>query len=89
MVVSPDGARVYVAAAANRAVAVFDVDATTGALTQRSCASDTGSDGACDQVSGLEGANRLTLSPDGQHLYVSASATGALVTLAVDATTGR
>ena len=88
VVVSPDGARVYVAAAANRAVAVFDVDATTGALTQRSCASDTGSDGACDQVSGLEGANRLTLSPDGQHLYVTASATGALVTLAVDATTG-
>ena len=53
---------------------------------QRSCASDTGSDGACDQVSGLEGANGLAPSLDGQHLYVTATSTGALVTLAVDAT---
>jgi sugar lactone lactonase YvrE len=88
VVVSPDGARVYTVASANSAVAVFDVDDTTGALIQRSCASDSGSDGACDRVPGLQRANGLSLSPDGRNLYVTSARTGALVTLDVDAATG-
>src|SRR3954447_19775568 len=45
VLVSRDGAKVYVAARVSSAVHVFDRNPRTGALTPRSCVSATGSDG--------------------------------------------
>ncbi len=77
--VSPDGENVYVtsnsffAAADSNAVAVFD-RAGDGTLTQKpgtaGCISDTGS-GPCADGTALDGANSVTVSPDGQNAYVT------------------
>jgi DNA-binding beta-propeller fold protein YncE len=82
--VDPDGKHIYVAAQRSGAVAVMKVDPETGALTEQSCVSDSGSDGACARVTALGAADGLALSPDGDQLYVTSSTTGALVILAVD-----
>ena len=76
-VVSPDGASVYVASSQNSAVAIFDRNTTTGALTQKPGAAgcysllDTG--GACAESSGtgLARAASITVSPDGASVYVA------------------
>jgi DNA-binding beta-propeller fold protein YncE len=76
--VSPDGENVYVtssffAAADSNAVAVFD-RAADGTLTQKpgtaGCISDTGA-GPCADGTALDGANSVTVSPDGQNAYVT------------------
>jgi DNA-binding beta-propeller fold protein YncE len=68
--ISPDGSHVYVAAQRSNAVAVFARDAATGALTLQSCASQSGSDGACTRTPGLVRPFDLQASADGAHLYV-------------------
>jgi DNA-binding beta-propeller fold protein YncE len=88
VVVSRNGATVYVAAASSGAIAVFDRNAKTGALSERSCVSATGSDGACGHAPGLAGVDRLALGPGGDDLYASARETGSIVTLAVDQDSG-
>ena len=78
--VSPDGDNVYVtsssgivAPADSNAVAVFD-RAGDGTLTQKpgtaGCISDTGA-GPCGDGTALDGANSVTVSPDGQNAYVT------------------
>jgi 6-phosphogluconolactonase (cycloisomerase 2 family) len=71
--VSQDGGNVYVAASASNAVSVFARDARTGALRQLAgragCVSETGTDGACRDGTGLWGASAIALSPDGRHAY--------------------
>jgi 6-phosphogluconolactonase (cycloisomerase 2 family) len=86
--VGADGKHVYVAAERSGAVAVMNVDPVTGALTEQTCVSDSGSDGACARVPALAGADGLVLSPEGEYLYVTSSDTGALVILAVDGGSG-
>ncbi len=59
----PEGDHVFVAASRSGAIAVFARNRDTGALTERSCVSDTASDGACARVSGVAGVDRLALCP--------------------------
>src|SRR5262249_42878074 len=73
--ISPDGKHVYVGARDANAVAAFARDVITGVLTQLSglagCVSDDGTGGRCIDGTGLLGARGVTLSPDGQYLYVA------------------
>jgi 6-phosphogluconolactonase (cycloisomerase 2 family) len=81
LVVSPDGAYVYVAASTSDAVAVFSRNETTGVLTQLSgtdgCVADVGVI-TCDDGEGLDGANDLAITADGATLYVTASSSSAI-----------
>lgn len=73
--ISPDGKNVYIAADASSAVAIFDRNTSTGALTQKAgtagCISDTGSAGACIDGRALNATGWVTISPDGEHAYVA------------------
>lgn len=73
--VSADGASAYVASTNDDAVAVFDRDSATGALTQKAgaagCISETGHAGLCADGTGLDGARSVTISPDGNDVYAT------------------
>ena len=89
--VSPDGTSVYVAASSSDAVARFDRDTTTGAITQPAgtagCISETGA-GPCADGHGLDGPLSVTVSPDGKSVYVASSTSDAVARLNRDTTTG-
>jgi DNA-binding beta-propeller fold protein YncE len=78
--VSPDGQNVYVTSLNSNAVAVFD-RARDGTLTQKpgtaGCISDAGA-GPCVDGTALDGAESVTVSPDGQNAYVASRSTLAL-----------
>ena len=80
---SPDGKNLYVTARSDHALAVFNRDADTGALTFAKAFKD-GSDG----VDGLEGARGLVVSPDGKNVYVASRSDHALAVFNRDADTG-
>jgi 6-phosphogluconolactonase (cycloisomerase 2 family) len=80
---SPDGRHVYVASSIDSAVAVFERDASTGALAFAQALFD-GAGG----VDGLGGAAAVTVSPDGSHIYVAAGAEDAVSVFARNAATG-
>jgi DNA-binding beta-propeller fold protein YncE len=71
--ISRDGRNAYVAASASNALAVFRRDPATGALRQLAgragCVSETGTNGACRDGTGLWGASAVALSPDGRFAY--------------------
>jgi DNA-binding beta-propeller fold protein YncE len=79
VVVSPDGASVYVAAAFDdatvaddSAIVRFDRDTATGALTPQGCISDAGDPAGCGATQqGLGGASGVAVSPDGDSVYVA------------------
>jgi len=73
VVVSPDGTRVYATGDLDDAVVVFLRDPVTGALTFVEALKD-GAGG----IDGLDGANSVSLSPDGEHIYVAGSAEAAV-----------
>jgi len=79
--VSGDGTNVYVAAADDDAVVVFDRDAATGALTWDSCTrdADRSSANGCALAQGLDGARGVAASPDGTSVYVASEVDDALV----------
>jgi len=83
VVVSPDGAHVYVASRADSAVATFSRDAGTGALTFVGVVKD-GQGG----VDGLASAYRLAIAPDGGNVYVTSPPEDAVAAFARDAGTG-
>ena len=64
--VSPDGKHVYVTSAGDSAVALFNRQSGTGALTFVEVQKDDSAG-----VDGLAGANFLALSPEGTHVYVT------------------
>ena len=68
--VSPDGRHVYVAAELSSAVVVLRRDPDTGRLSGASCVTSMTIDG-CTRISGLQGAGALSLSPDGNELFLS------------------
>jgi 6-phosphogluconolactonase (cycloisomerase 2 family) len=79
VVVSADGAHVYVAAQHDDAVTGFSRDAATGALTL--VTAQTG-------FNGLGRAQSVTITPDGAHVYVAGGTDHALAVFSRDAGTG-
>ena len=80
LAISPDGKNVYLVTESAAAVAIFNRDAVTGALTQKAGAAgcivnDTSSDiGNCDNTGrGLAGATDVAVSADGKSVYVVAA----------------
>jgi 6-phosphogluconolactonase (cycloisomerase 2 family) len=75
LTISRDGRNVYVAAAVSNAVAILRRDRRTGALRQLAgragCVSETGTRGACRDVTGLWGASAVAVPPDGRHAYAA------------------
>ena len=96
---SPDGLSFYAAASGDDAIAHFRRSRNTGALTYVGCISgDSASAGACAQLpgatpggngSGLARAQDLTLSPDGESLYVTAREDDAVTHFRRDRSTGE
>lgn len=88
--VSPDGTSAYVTG--GHAVAVFDRNPGTGALTQKAgtagCISDTGSAGDCVDGTVLSGAFGVAVSPDGQSVYAVALLSSAVVVFDRNPATG-
>ncbi|HXF32814.1 MAG TPA: hypothetical protein VN522_14980 [Solirubrobacterales bacterium] len=85
--ISPDGRNVYVAASGADAIAVFDRNPVTGALTQpqgkRGCVAavigNKGKGDGCGVAIGLLAPNSVAVSPDGRTVYAT-SRTGSSVT---------
>ncbi|HYH61052.1 MAG TPA: beta-propeller fold lactonase family protein [Solirubrobacterales bacterium] len=89
---SPDGKNVYVASEDSEAIAIFD-RAGDGTLTQKvgvaGCISDDGSGGACQDGYGLERADAVVVSPDGENVYVAAHFEDVILTFNRDTATGE
>jgi len=82
--VSPDGKNVYVAVYGKSALAVFNRNATTGALTAYESFIDNK-----DGVDCLGGAQGITVAPDGKNVYVSSYTESAVAQFKRDLTTGH
>jgi len=76
--VSPDGKHVYVSATDDKAISVFERNATTGVLTFKSKLTDP----SLNVVLGLD------ISSDGNHIYAAGHADGKVVVFARNSTTG-
>jgi mannan endo-1,4-beta-mannosidase len=89
--VSPDGKSVYVTSATSDAVARFDRNTTTGAITQPAgtagCISATGA-GPCADGHGLNGPQSVAVSADGTSVYVATYPHNGVARLVRDTTTG-
>lgn len=82
--VSPDGKTVYTAAQGDDAVAVFDRDPSTGALTWL--------EAHFDNVAGVDGLDRVfdvMVSPDGKNVYAGSIDDDAVAVFSRDPATGR
>jgi DNA-binding beta-propeller fold protein YncE len=80
--VSPDGKSVYAVANGDRAIVTFH-RAPDGALSDPSCIEDVGGGAGCgagNTAPGLGGAFAVTVSPDGENVYVASSSDDAIVT---------
>ena len=90
LAISPDGKSVYVASLNSDAVAAFQRDTTTGALTQLAgtagCISETGSGGACVDGKALSGPISVAVSADGASVYVGSTNSDAVAVFSRDAT---
>ncbi len=90
VVISPNGASVYVGSFFGDAVAVFDRDPASGALTQpgdtTGCIAEAIS--GCAPGIALGAPEGMAISSDGTSLYVASALSNALVTLARDTATG-
>jgi cysteine-rich repeat protein len=83
VVVSPDGAHVYVAGGTDDAVAVFSRDAATGTLGFVQVVAD-----GVGGVNGLDGVTALAVSADGASLYAASDVDNALAVFQRDAASG-
>jgi 6-phosphogluconolactonase (cycloisomerase 2 family) len=81
--VSPDGSHVYVATEYVNSIAVFSRASATGALTFVEMHQD-----GVDGVDGLAGANGVTVSPDGSHVYAASRNDSAIAVFSRDSSTG-
>jgi len=81
--VSPDGAHVYVTGESDNALAVFQRDPATGALTEVEVLHD-----GVDGVDGLAAARAVTLSADGAYAYVAGYVDDSLAVFGRDPATG-
>lgn len=81
--IDPDGENVYVAGHEKDAVAVFARDGTTGELTYVEMVQD-----GVGGVDGLDGAQSLTVSADGHHVYVASASDDAVAIFSRDGVSG-
>ncbi|RLE26652.1 MAG: hypothetical protein DRJ61_18225, partial [Acidobacteria bacterium] len=81
---SPDGRNLYAAGAADNAVAVFERNASTGALTYVEILQQ-----GIDGVDGLAGVAGVTVSQDGAHLYAVGSLSNAVAVFERNPATGE
>ena len=81
---SPDGRSLYAAGELDDAVAVFDRDSSTGALTFVEVQKD-----ATNGVAGLNGAHGVAVSPDGANVYVASKIGDSLAVFSRDPATGQ
>jgi DNA-binding beta-propeller fold protein YncE len=101
VVISADGRNLYSAAASgpggtSNAVATFDRNTSTGALTQKpgttGCISDNGADnsvpGRCTDGTALDGTFDVALSPGGETAYVGSAVSNAVTVFTRDTMTG-
>lgn len=90
VVVSPDGKNVYVGSFFGNAVAVFNRDPSTGALTQPAGSAGCIAEATSGCASGLAlGAPEgMAISGDGKSVYVATALSSAVVVLARDSSTG-
>lgn len=90
--VSPDNRSVYVGAFESDGVASFTRNRSSGAITQKTgtagCIVETPLSG-CATGRALNGAEGLTISPDGKSVYVGAAIGNAVAVLRRDASTGN
>ena len=70
--VSPDSKNVYVVSYISDALVELDRDLLTGALSHGACLSETGTGGVCTNGAAIDAPAGLTISPDGNYVYVSA-----------------
>lgn len=80
---SPDGGFLYVASSGGDAVTAFERDPDTGALTFVEAERD-----GVGGVDGLNGARGVSVSPDGENVYVAAVDDAAVTTFSRDPGTG-
>lgn len=83
IVISPDGLHAYVAGYNDNAVAAFTRDATHGYLDFIEVEKD-----GVGGVDGLAGAQSVTISPDGHHIYVASQVDNAVAVFSRSKTTG-
>ena len=81
--ISPDGSHVYVTGGEENALSWFEVNSSTGALTYEGTLEDEK-----DNVDGLFGANSVVVSPDGAHVYATASSEEAVSWFTRNSSTG-
>ncbi len=90
--VSPDNKSVYVASENGSAVARFNRNTATGAITQPAgaagCVSGSYGPEPCADGHGLAGGFSVAVSPDGKSVYVASSSSHAVARLDRDTTTG-
>src|SRR5260221_11092319 len=93
--ISPDGRNAYVAGYNSGAVAIFDRDALTGALTQKTGAAGCIVDASAVAITGCDntgrallGARQVVVSPDGLNVYVTSNSNDAVTVFDRDTTTG-
>jgi DNA-binding beta-propeller fold protein YncE len=90
--VSPDGKQVYVAGFESNAIAVFDRDRRTGALTQppgtAGCLSEGGEEG-CAPGRALNSPERVLVSQDGRNVYATGLFSSSVVSFDRRRATGR
>ncbi len=84
LAISPDGEHIYTAGLIDDAVAVFSRDAITGLLTFVEAEFD-----GVGGVSGIDGADAVVVSPDGNHVYVGALTADAIAAFARNSVSGE
>ena len=93
--ISPDGRNVYVAASGSNAIAVFDRNPVTGALTQPKgkggCVAAVAGKGdkGCGLAIGLLAPNSVAVSPDGRNVYATSRDGASLSTFIRNRRTGQ
>jgi DNA-binding beta-propeller fold protein YncE len=87
LALSPNGKSVYVASDGGSELAVLARSRRTGKLRAVQCFDDDGS-AACERAVGMRQPHSVTVSPDGERVYVAARDDDAVAVFARDAATG-